>query len=565
MSIYYHAFLSVMPILLALYLMVLRRKPATIAMPFSWLATLCILLIFWKTKLTYALALSLQGCVIAFSLLIIVFGAILLLQTMTLSGGMATIKSCFFDISPDPRIQLLIVGFLFSAFIEGAAGFGTPAALCAPLLMLLGFPPLAAACVCLILNTVPVPYAAVGTPIIYGLRYLHPLIGEAVSTSAASLPYHNAESFDFTVGAWVSILNAPLVFILLLFVCAFITRNFGPARSWRDGLAAWKFCLFTAVAFMVPYLYFAMYVGPEFPALLGSLFSLAIVILGAKRNLFTPRDGFSFPPQTQWEKSWTGALKVSSDSSPSQNMSRLLAWTPYILVAAILVVTRLPEFGLKDLLAGQSIAFNDILGHEGVSAKIQYLYLPGTIPFMLVAVLTIFLHRMPLSKAAEAWKSTFACMTGPAISLAFAVAIVSMFRGSGVEDPALNPQGLPAMPICMAQAVGGLVGNAWPLFASLVGGFGSFITGSNTVSNLMFAEFQWGLAGALDLPRHILVAAQVVGGAMGNMVCVHNIVAVCAVVGLSGMEGVILRKNTRPFLIYACVSGVFTAVLAHCY
>ena len=117
------------------------------------------------------------------------------------------------------------------------------------------------------------------------------------------------------------------------------------------------------------------------------------------------------------------------------------------------------------------------------------------------------------------------------------------------------------MPLALAQAVAAVAGSVWPVLAAFVGGLGAFITGSNTVSDLMFAEFQWNMAQALHLPRQIIVAAQAVGGAMGNMVCVHNIVAACAVVGLSGREGEVLRRTFWPFMLYGIIVGIICTVL----
>ena len=243
-------------------------------------------------------------------------------------------------------------------------------------------------------------------------------------------------------------------------------------------------------------------------------------------------------------------------------MSQFRAWLPYVLIGLFLVLTRINELGLKALLAGQSISFKGILGYSSVNAAIQYLYLPGTIPFMLVAIMTIWIHGMPGDKVKAAWVDSIKRMKNPAIALFFAVALVSIFRGSGIGDVALNPNGYASMPLVMAKAVSDIVGNAWPLFASFVGGLGAFITGSNTVSNLLFAEFQWGMASQLDLPHQVIVAAQVVGGAMGNMICIHNIVAVCAVVGLSGMEGQILKRTFWPFMLYGTVVGIVAALMA---
>lgn len=163
---------------------------------------------------------------------------------------------------------------------------------------------------------------------------------------------------------------------------------------------------------------------------------------------------------------------------------------------------------------------------------------------------------MPGQAVSRAWKESIRKMKAPTIALVFAVAMVSIFRGS-----ATNPVELPSMPLALAEAVGAFAGAVWPMLAAFVGGLGAFITGSNTVSDLMFAEFQWNMAGTLELPRQIIVAAQAVGGAMGNMICVHNIVAACAVVGLSGREGEVLRRTFWPFLLYGIVVGIICWVL----
>lgn len=550
------ALLALLPILVALVLMVGFRWPATRAMPLAWLAAVAGALIGWELEPLYVAALSLHGVVTAVSVLIIVFGAIVILYTLKASGGMETIQWGMQQVTPDARVQAIIIGYMFTAFIEGAAGFGTPAALAAPLLISLGFPPLAAAVVCLVFNSFPVTFGAVGTPIVLGLRYVHPLVERAIEAQVPGLPFESIEGFNALVGQWATVLHAPMIILLPIFVLGFMTRTFGPERSWKPGLRAWKFCVFAAVSFLVPYLAFAWLVGPEFPSLIGGLVGLGVIVLGAKNNLFVPDDTWTFGPRDGWDAEWTGDITADTTGELKPHMSQFKAWLPYILIGAILVVTRIPELGLKDILSGVSIPFPNILGYENVSNGIAILYLPGTIPFVLVALLTVWLHRMPGTAVRAAWSESIAKMKNPAIALVFAVALVSIFRLS-----ATNPQGLPSMPLALAEVVAAGVGNAWPLVASFIGGLGSFITGSNTVSDLLFAEFQWGVATELGLSRTITVAAQAVGGAMGNMVCIHNIVAVCAVVGLSGREGVILRRTVWPFLVYGLVVGLVASLL----
>jgi lactate permease len=243
-------------------------------------------------------------------------------------------------------------------------------------------------------------------------------------------------------------------------------------------------------------------------------------------------------------------------------MSQFKAWSPYMLIGLILVLTRIDQLGLKSWLADVQINFRNILGYESVEGSIAILYLPGTIPFILVAVLTIFIHRMSPAQVRSAWIDAIRRMKNPAIALFFAVALVSIFRGSGIADKALNPNNYPSMPLAMAEAMAAIAGQTWPMFAGFIGGLGGFITGSNTVSNLLFSEFQWGMASELDLPHQIVVAAQAVGGGFGNMVCIHNIVAACAVVGLSGKEGLILRKTFWPFVLYGVVVGIVVTLLS---
>jgi lactate permease len=558
------ALIAALPIALALMLMVGLRWPATKAMSLAWLVTVLAGLFVWHLPVGYVAALTIQGVISAVGILIIVFGAILILYTLRDSGGMETIQHGMQGISPDMRVQAIIIGYLFAAFIEGAAGFGTPAALAAPLLLALGFPPLAAAIICLVFNSFPVSFGAVGTPIVLGLGFLEDLVHTAATSGLAGVNFTDMESFNMLIGQWVTLMHLPMIFILPIFMLGFISRVFGPGRSWSQGFAAWKFCLFAAVAFSVPYLIFAWLVGPEFPTLIGGLVGLGLVVWGAKKGIALPTDGvFTFGSQKNWDSEWTGSVTAAAENYKFKaHMSQFRAWLPYILIGLILVLTRIDELGLKALLAGQSISFQGILGYESVNAAIQYLYLPGTIPFMLVAILTIWIHGMPGHKVKAAWIDSIKRLKDPAIALFFAVALVSIFRGSGIADAMLNPNAYASMPLVMAKAVSEIVGNAWPMFASFVGGLGSFITGSNTVSNLLFAEFQWGMASQLDLPHQVIIAAQVVGGAMGNMVCIHNIVAVCAVVGLSGKEGQILKRTFWPFLLYGIVVGIIASLMA---
>jgi lactate permease len=480
---------------------------------------------------------------------------------------METIQYGMQRISKDMRVQAIIIGYMFNAFIEGAAGFGTPAALAAPLLLSLGFPPLAAAVLCLTFNSFPVTFGAAGTPIITGLGTS---LQAAIDQAIAGGTFHSVSHFMKVIGQVTTLMHIPMIFILPILMLGFITRFFGPNRSWKDGFAAWKFCIFAATAFCIPFLLLAWLIGPEIPSIAGGLIGLAAVMYGAKRRFCVPNDVWTFGEASQWEKEWTGNIKVAEKKELKPQMSQIRAWMPYMLIGAILILTRIDFLPLKSLFNRHGIIFfDDIFGYKDVDeGSLKLLYLPGTIPFILIAILTIFLHGMSREKVARAWSETFGKMKTATISLCASIALVKIFQGSGnFTHPELITQlaadgvdtNILSMPRAMAEAIGSIVGPAWSLFASYVGGLGSFITGSNTVSNVLFGQFQWNMAELQKLSRVVILAAQAVGGAMGNMICVHNIVAVCAVLGLSNREGDILKKTFWPFLLY----GLSVGIVAH--
>lgn len=554
MSIGFLALLAIIPIVVALVLMVGMRWPATRAMPFAWLACVVCAIFGWDISILRLAALSIQGVIIAIGVLIIVFGAILILYTLEKSGGMETIQYGMQNVSRDRRVQAIIIGFLFAAFIEGAAGFGTPAALAAPLLLGLGFPAMAAAVVCLVFNSVPVSFGAVGTPILVGFGLLKDKIAAIVSADP-SVPFTGFDGFARLVGEWATFMHGPMAIILTIFMLGFMTRFWGPERSWAAGFRAWKFCVFAAVCFLVPYVACAWALGPEFPAMLGGLLGLGVVVWGAKQGFCVPKDSWGFGDPAKWDASWSGTASQNTGTEFKAHMSQFQAWLPYVIICILLVISRIPELGIKGWMTAQKITFSNILGFADISESITYLYLPGTF-FIFVALLTIWLHKMPAPAVKAAWSESFHKMKSPTIALCFAVALVAIFRGSAV-----NPLGAPSMPLALAETVGAAAGDIWPLLAAFVGGLGAFITGSATISDLMFGEFQWDMATMLTLPRSIIEAAQTVGGAMGNMICIHNIVAACAVVGLSGREGEVMRKTFWPFLLYGIVVGIICWVL----
>ena len=178
------AFLSLMPILAVALFLVILRWPASRAMPISYAVAALLALFVWQVSPAQVAAASANGLIVAASLLYIVFGAILLLNTLEESSAIRTIRQGFTNITPDRRIQVIIIAWLFGSFIEGAAGFGTPAAVAVPLLVALGFPAMAAVMSGMIIQSTPVSFGAVGTPILVGVN-----TGLSADQGIVSLPW----------------------------------------------------------------------------------------------------------------------------------------------------------------------------------------------------------------------------------------------------------------------------------------------------------------------------------------------------------------------------------------
>ena len=541
--------LALFPILLVFGLIVLFRWPATRAMPLAFLLTCGFSLLIWQTPARQVAASVIDGLVTAASILYIVLGAVLLLNLMRESGALRVIRRSMFAISPDRRIQAILIAFLFGSFIEAAAGFGTPAAVAAPLLVAVGFPALAAVMVSLIIQSTCVSFGAIGTPILIGVQ--GGLAGQPAVTA-----YLNSQGLEFpaylkTIGAKVAIIHGLTGTLIPLILVLMLTRFFGEKRSWREGLEVAPFALFAGFCFTLPYTLTGIFWGPEFPSLFGSLFGMAVVTLAAHRGFLAPRKTWDFAPRGRWPQEWTSRLEPAA-ADAGRGPSVGMAWLPYILVAAMLLFSRLwPP--LKSAMSGVNWEWADILGSR-VSSAFQPLYLPGFL-FLVVCLLAVFLLRLSARKTGKAVASTLRSLAGPTLALGFAVPMVKVFINSG------RPEGLASMPIMLAGGAVSLAGQAWPALAGLVGALGAFMAGSNTLSNMMFSLFQFATALKIGLTPGVIVALQAVGGAAGNMICVHNVVAASAVVGLLGKEGLLIRKTIIPMIYYLIAAAAWGFVL----
>ena len=540
-----------MPILLSGVLLVGFRISAKITMPIIYLITFIIAYYFWGMTFNRILASTLQGLIITISILWIIFGALMLLNTLKYSGAIKTIRQNFSNISNDRRVQVILIAWLLGCFIEGASGFGTPAAIAAPLMVAIGFPTLAAVIFGMMIQSTPVSFGAVGTPLIVGVQ--GGLDKTGITKNLVEMG-SSWESFFNIIVADVAIIHAICGTLMPLLLVIIMTRFFGTNKSWTEGLSIFKFCIFAALSFTIPYLLAGIFIGPEFPSIIGGLIGLTIVIIAANKKFLLPKDTWEFPIISKWPDNWKGSLNVQEKVKDERKISSVNAWSPYIFLAILLLLSRINN-DLKELLLSVTLEFKNIFNESDINASFSGLYLPGGI-LLFVCLITFVMHKMNFDKISSSIKDSSKSLFSAGFVLIFTIPLVRVMINSGV-----NSYDIVSMPIAMAEGIANFFGRIYPFFAPTIGAIGAFIAGSNTVSNLMLSQFQFETAKILGLSGALMVALQSVGAAAGNMIAIHNVVAASATVGLINREGDVIRITIIPLLYYLFLSGTIGALV----
>lgn len=547
-----YALIAFIPIVLTVVLMVGFNWPAKRALPLAWILAFIIGVALWRMPVTAAINQTIIGFLEAFAVLVIIFGAILIMNTLSSSGAMAAINGMFTGISEDARIQAVIIGFIFGAFIEGAAGFGTPAALAAPLLISVGFPPLAAAIVALVYNSVPVCYGAVGTP----TNTAFATVKESVTALGA-----DADAFKASLTFFTAVNMAVGAFFIVTIGIILLVTMFGKDDEHRKVGKAFEilpFIVFVCVVFDVVYLLIAKFIGAELVSLIAAIVTLFVVLFTSRSGFLMPKDPWTFADKDKWDDAW---LAKSEVAKPAQSdMPLLKAWTPYFIISIILVITRVWSTLQPDSWAGAMKSFKLTIPQLGFFSGWSWaiLWNPGLI-FIVVALITIPLHGMSGEKAKAAWIFSLKQVKGAAIALLFGCAMVYIFRNSANPDIQVvyridgATKGLGSMLTMMADGLGSIFKSAYIIIAPLVGVLGAFMSGSNTVSNTLFSGLQFETATMVALPQVMIVALQNNGGAIGNMICVNNVVSACATTGTNGNEGRIIKTNFIPCICFCVI------------
>jgi lactate permease len=517
---------SALPVALLIYWMTKRPgTPSNRALPLAALLLYGLRLVYFQTPPWLVHAAVLEGLLTALTPVLIVWGAILLFKTMEHSGAMQTVRQGLNTVTTNPVAQLVIVGWAFSFLIEGVSGFGTPAALAAPLLVGLGFRPLPIAILCLMMNSVPVSFGAVGMPTWFGLGELPLTPSDLREIGFRTALIHSAAAFvipflALRVVVSPSQIRANLLYILLVLATTIATY-------------------LTVAAFSI-----------EFPSIAGGCAALSSSILLARHGIGLSRA----------EK----PIGEPVNSSPLGARTLMRATFPLWATVLILLLTRLEFIGLKDWLTAKTPFAALSLGPLGElrlssSLVMQWqhllgtdlhwshpvLYVPSLLPFLLVAALSIPLLKMPRLAVRSAWRESSQQILKPLGAFVGALVLVKLLMVGGASSSA----GL------LGQALASAAGDYWSAAAVYLGALGTFFSGSNTVSNLTFGSIQYATAIQLGLAPTTILSLQSAGGAFGNMVCIHNIVAVSSILGLSNQEGPILRQTFIPMLIYGLIAG----------
>jgi lactate permease len=522
-----YALIAAVPLFLALVLMIAFRISASKSLAASLGVSIILGLLIWKMKLITVLAYGILGLLSAWDVLLIIFGAILLLNTLKATGAIEAINQGFRNISTDRRIQIIIIAWMFGAFVEGAAGFGTPAALAAPLLVGLGFPPAAACIAALAANSTPVPFAAVGTP---SLTSVAALAGDIVAARG------NVEEWTRELSRLTTLFLGAGGILVPFQICAIIIIMFGKEKKLRSILDILPFSLFAGAVFVIPYHLLGTLAGPDFPSIIGSLIGLGAVICAAKYKFLTPRIAWDFP---------AAGTTAAAGKVPAVRMGLLKAWSPYIIIAALLLFTRIPALGIKGLLQSVKITIPGILGVEGADFSFAAPYNPGIFPFMVISLIVGFFFGLSLRETGRIWAGTARQIVSVAIALFCGVAMVQIMRYSSV-----NQSGLPSMLQQIAATLANGMGRVFPLVSPLIGLIGAFVSGSCTVSGLLFSPLQFETARVLGFNTAGIIALQMSGGAIASIISINNVIAVTSTAGASGSEGKILLVNMLPCFIY---------------
>lgn len=482
----------------------------------------------------------------------IIVTAVFLYKIVVKSGQFDVIRSSIVALTDDQRLQMLLIGFSFGAFLEGAAGFGAPVAITAALLVGLGFNPLYAAGLCLIADTAPVAFGALGIPVIVAgqVSGLDPMAVGAMA--GRQLPF-----LSFFLPFW-------LVFVM------------DGVKGVRE---TWPAALVAGGSFALVQFFTSNYIGPELPDVTSALASL--VALASFLKVWRPLRARVAARAQRLVSAGGGALALGGmpgglggaratggrEPSPYSFAQIARAWSPFVVLTVMVTIWSMKPF--KALFAkGGALAFTTLQFHVAHLDKLTQKMAPvvahptpvpavfnwdllaatGT-AILLSAIVSMAILNVPARTGVRTFFEVLKDLKRPVLSIGLVLAFAFVENYSGMSTT-------------LALLLAG-TGAAFPFFSPLLGWIGVFLTGSDTSSNALFCSLQATTAQQIGVPSTLLVAANTTGGVAGKMISPQSIAVACAAVGLVGHEADLFRFTLRHSLFFALVVGVMTCVQAY--
>jgi len=523
-SLWLTAIVALLPIVFFFLALTVLKLKGYIAGALTLLIALAVAIITYKMPVTMAVASAIYGFSYGlWPIAWIIITAVFLYKITVKTGQFEIIRSSVISVTEDQRLQMLLVGFSFGAFLEGAAGFGAPVAITAALLVGLGFNPLYAAGLCLIANTAPVAFGAMGIPII-------------VAGQVSSLdPFHIGQ----LAGRQLPILSIIVPFWLI----AMMDGIRGIRQTWPATLVA-------GVSFAVTQFFTSNFIGPELPDITSALVSLVCLTLFLK--VWQPKEIFTFSGMKQ---------RAITPKSTFSNSQIFKAWSPFIILTAIVTLWSLKDVQLALSFATISIEVPylhnlviktaPIVTKETPYAaiyKLNILSAVGT-AILLAAIISIFILKMSVSNALKSFKETLIELKFPILSIGLVLAFAFVANYSGLSST-------------LALVLAG-TGVAFPFFSPFLGWLGVFLTGSDTSSNALFGALQANTANQIGVTPELLVAANTTGGVTGKMISPQSIAVACAATGLAGKESDLFRFTLKHSLFFCTFIGLLTVIQAY--
>ncbi len=519
---------AAIPIIFFFVALAILRLKGHVASTLTVVLALLVAIFFYHMPLPMALAAAAYGFLYGlWPIAWIIVTAVFLYRVTVKTGQFEIIRASVVSLTEDQRLQMLLVGFAFGAFLEGAAGFGAPVAITAALLVGLGFNPLYAAGLCLITNTAPVAFGAMGIPIT--------VAGQITGIEA------------FKIGQMAG-RQLPLLSVLI--PCWVILIMDG----WRGVRETWPAILVTGVSFAVTQFFTANFIGPELPDITSALVSL--ISLATFLKFWKPKRIFRFAGQEV-------TVKVQSHS-PGKVFK---AWSPFLILTLFVTLWSLKPF--KALFGkGAALAWTVINMPVPMLDKLvikmppivkvanaypavysfNWLAATGT-AILLAAIVTVLLLRMKALDAVKTFGQTITELSRPIYSIGMVLAFAFVANYSGLSST-------------LALLLAG-TGAAFPFFSPFLGWLGVFLTGSDTSSNALFCNLQATTAHQIGVSDTLLVAANTTGGVTAKMISPQSIAVACAAVGLVGREADLFRFTVKHSLMLAGLVGLITLAQAY--